>query len=216
MRTLKAGPELIELVRLCYAANQPVLLEGSHGIGKSEILEEAARQLGIGFICRDLSLMEPPDLIGMPRQEGGVTHYSPPAFLPSEGKGLLIFEELNRCPSYMRGPCLQLLTARTLNDYGLPTGWLPCAAINPSGADYDVQELDPALLSRFVEVEVVADRAEWLAWAEPKGVAGQVLGYVGSDPQIFEDTNPRAWKAVSDLLHAGARHDSSQAERRLR
>jgi hypothetical protein len=207
VKTLKAGRPLVELVKLCFVARRPPLLVGAHGVGKSELLAQAATELGIGYICRDLSLMEPPDLVGMPKLDGGVTHFCPPAFLPTDGKGLLVFEELNRCPSYMRGPCLQLLTARSLNDYVLPPGWLPCAAINPSGADagYDVHELDEALLSRFVRVGVAADREEWLAWAEARGLHRDVLGYVASDPRIFDDTNPRAWAGVSDLLRAAER-----------
>src|SRR5262249_23040657 len=151
-------------------ARLPLLLSGRHGIGKSVVLEQAARELKIGFVSRDLSLMEPPDLIGLPRSDGKVTRYHPPAFLPAGGSGLLVFEELNRCPAYMRAPCLQLLTARTLNDYRLPVGWLPVAAVNPAEAGYDVDALDPALLSRFVLVDVVPDRDEWLRWAASSDV----------------------------------------------
>src|SRR5262249_48906663 len=201
-RTVKAGRQLIDLVTLCYHADEPLLLVGTHGIGKSEILEQAAAELGIGYIVRDLSLMEPPDLVGMPKSDGKVTRYLPPAFLPTDGKGLLVFEELNRCPSYMRGPCLQLLTARCLNDYQLPKGWLPVAAINPADADYEVEELDPALLSRFTCVRVVPDKKEWLAWGEARGLHQDVLGYVASDPKIFSDTNPRSWTKVSRHLRA--------------
>jgi len=204
MKTIKVGGQLIELIKLCYYADRPLLLIGRHGAGKSEILAQAATQLGVEYICRDLSLMEPPDLIGLPKMDGMATRYLPPAFLPVEGKGLLVFEELNRCAPYMRAPCLQLLTARCLNDYRLPQGWLPCAAINPpdDDADYDVQDLDAALLSRFTRVAVIAHREEWLSWARAKQLHPDVLGYVASDPKIFEDTNPRSWKYVSDLLFA--------------
>jgi hypothetical protein len=202
MKTIKSGRPLIDFIKLCYGADRPPLLIGKHGIGKSEILQQAAEELGIDYICRDLSLMEPPDLIGLPKLDGNVTKYLPPAFLPTEGKGLLVFEELNRCQTYMRAPCLQLLTARTLNDYRLPQGWLPCAAINPADADYDVHELDPALLSRFVQVEVVADHTEWLSWAESRKLHSDVVGYVATDRRIFQDSNPRAWGYVSDLLGA--------------
>jgi hypothetical protein len=205
MMTVKAGRQLIEIIKLCYRANRPPLLIGRHGIGKSEILAQAAVELGIGYCCRDLSLMEPPDLIGLPKMDGATTRYLPPAFLPVAGKGLLVFEELNRCAPYMRAPCLQLLTARCLNDYQLPVGWLPCAAINPpEDADYEVQELDAALSSRFTRVAVVADSQEWLSWGEAKKLHPDVLGYVASDPKIFDDTNPRSWKYVSDLLFAAA------------
>jgi hypothetical protein len=202
MKTVTSGRQLIDLIKLCYHAGRPPLLVGGHGVGKSEILEQASAEMDIGYICRDLSLMEPPDLVGLPKLDGRSTQYLPPAFLPTTGKGLLVFEELNRCPNYMRAPCLQLLTARTLHDYVLPTGWLPCAAINPAGEEYDVQDLDPALLSRFVVIGVRADREEWLAWAQAHNLHDDVVRYVGSDGKIFDDTNPRAWKAVSDLLHA--------------
>lgn len=202
IKTLKAGRPLIDFISVCHAANTPPLIIGAHGIGKSQILEQAAAELEIDYRCRDLSLMEPPDLVGMPKLEGNTTRFLPPDFLPTGGKGLLVFEELNRCPGYMRAPCLQLLTARTLNDYRLPAGWLPVAAINPPNVEYDVHELDPALLSRFVQINMAPDRKEWAAWAERVGVHRDVCNYVTSDPTIFTDTNPRSWKYVSDFLLA--------------
>jgi hypothetical protein len=203
----KAGRPLISMAKLCYAAGRPFLLVGRQGVGKSALLEQAAAELGIDFICRDLSLMEPPDLVGLPKMDGPVTRYLPPAFLPPDGRGLLVFEELNRCPAYMRAPCLQLLTARTLNDYALPTGWLPVAAINPSDTGYEVEDLDPALLSRFVQVAVVPGREEWLAWARASEIHPDVVAYVASDPAIFDgpESNPRAWAYVSDLLRAAVK-----------
>jgi len=179
MLTVKAGRQLIELIKLCYHANRPPLLIGKHGIGKSELFAQAAIDLGIGYCCRDLSLMEPPDLVGLPKLEGTTTRYLPPAFLPVEGEGVLVFEELNRCAPYMRAPCLQLLTARCLNDYQLPPGWLPCAAINPSDdGNYDVQELDAALLSRFTRVFVIADREVRPTYARPSRRWPDLVGII--------------------------------------
>ncbi len=202
MMTVPVGPGLLEIVMGCYAAGLPLLIEGSHGLGKSELLTQAAQKIGIGCIVCDLSLLEAVDLVGLPERHNGVTRYCPPAFLPTSGSGLLIFEELNRAQPQVRAPTLQLLTARRLNSYVLPEGWLPVAAVNPSGADYDVSELDPALLSRFVKIGVTADRQEWVKWAKTKGVHPVVIAYVETDRNIFDDpeSNPRAWKYVSDFL----------------
>ena len=204
METVKAGRPAIEMIKLCYAANRPLMFVGRHGIGKSELLEEAAAEMGIKFISRDLSLMEPPDLIGLPKMNGKTTKYLPPEFLPTDGKGLLAFEELNRCEKYMRAPCLQLLTARVLNDYKLPPGWLPMAAINPPTGDYEVFELDPALLARFVLSKLVPDQQEWLQWAARKGIHSAVIEYVERDPSVFDAprSNPRAWSYISDIILA--------------
>jgi hypothetical protein len=205
MMAVAAGRPLVDLLDLAYRANRPVLLHGRHGTGKSALAEQAAAQLGIDFLARDLSVMEPPDLIGIPVVGAdGLTHYAPPAFLPHEGRGLLMLEELNRAPRYMRAPCLQLLTARRLNDYVLPPGWVPCAAVNDAEDGYDVDELDPALLSRFLQVRVVADVAEWTRWARAEKLHPEVVAYVEGCQGIFDapDSNPRAWAYVSAAVRA--------------
>ena len=139
------------------------------GVGKSSLFEDAAKRLGIGLIVRDLSLMEPVDLIGIPKVgPDGRTIYAPPAFLPTEGEGLFVLEELNRAPRYVQVPALQLLTARRLNDFVFPAKWLPCAAIN-DGDEYQVDLLDPALLSRFLKARIEPDVVEWIAWARGPG-----------------------------------------------
>jgi len=201
---LKAGKDVIDAIQLAYLAGRPVLLNGKHGVGKSQIIEEAAKKLGIRCIVRDLSLMEPPDLIGLPIQDNGRTRYAPPHFLPDKGRGLLVFEELNRSERYMIAPCLQLLTANTLNDYRLPKGWLCVAAVNPSSDGYDTSQLDPALLSRFIQIDVVSDVRSWLLWGENAGVHHSVLKFVSQTPDIFEalESNPRSWTYVSDMLKA--------------
>lgn len=202
--TVAAGRPLHEVLQLCLAARRSPMLMGGTGVGKSAILQAYAQKHKIGFISRDLSLMEPPDLVGMPKLDGDRTRFLSPAFLPREGKGLFVLEEINRAPEYMRAPCLMLLTDRSLNDYRLPEGWLPVAAINPAEDGYEAAELDPAMLSRFVLINVVPDRDEWLFWARENHVHSLVLAYVASDLSVFDSplSNPRSWTYVSDLLHA--------------
>jgi hypothetical protein len=203
MQTVEAGEPLKRLLKLATRSDMPVLLQGRHGIGKSEIVPQVAAELGIDCLVRDLSLMEPPDLIGLPRAaEDGRTRYAPPAWLPASGQGLFLLEELNRCPRYMLAPCLQLLTARALNDYRLPPGWLPCAAINPAADGYHADELDQALLARFLRVEVAPALGEWLTWAGAHGVHEKIVQFVESSPRVFDDpdANPRAWCYAGGLL----------------
>jgi MoxR-like ATPase len=148
--------------------------------------------------------MEPCDLVGMPTIVNGRTQFCPPDSLPTGGEGILVLEEINRAPEYMRAPCLQLLSARCLNGYALPDGWLPWGAINPAEEGYQAAELDPAFLTRFVVIVVVPDRGEWALWAREQGLDPRVVAYVLSDPTIFESpkSNPRSWAHVSRLLQA--------------
>jgi MoxR-like ATPase len=204
MMSLPAGDRVVDLIELAYRADIPVLLEGRHGVGKSALLVRAAQRLGIEPIVRDLSLMEPPDLVGIPSVgPEGRTRYAPPAFLPSGGRGLLAFEELNRSSRYMQASCLQLLTARRLNDYLLPAGWLPVASINEAQDGYQVEELDEALLSRFLRIKVVPDRQGWVSWGKAEGrMHTKILEFAEYSPGIFDEpvSNPRSWEYASRFL----------------
>jgi hypothetical protein len=202
-RTVTAGPELLEVIDLVYRAGRSAMLHGRPGVGKSELFAAAAKGLGVDFLALDLSVMEPPDLVGLPRiDEHGRTVYAAPAQLPRKGAGLLLLEELNRAPRYMRAPCLQLLTARRCNDYRLPPAWVPFAAVNDAEDGCDVDEIDPALMARFTHVRVEADVAEWTSWARPNGVHPGVITFVESTPDAFQTTSPRDWTYVSDLVRA--------------
>jgi len=209
---ISVGEPLINAIMLAYFSDVPLLISGPHGVGKSESYEQAAKRLGIDIKIFDLSVMEPPDLIGLPKIDNNKTSYNPPSSLPTEGKGLLIIEELNRCPRYMCAPCFQLMTARCLGtDYLLPKGWLPVVAINPDEGEYQVEALDPALLSRFSRVEVYPCVREWLKWAPANDIDPQVISFVQNMPNIFSATCPRSLTYVSNILKTAGNSRTPQS-----
>src|SRR5271166_2600032 len=114
---LPVGPRLKSVLKTAYRTRRPVLLEGPTGVGKSEVVREVAQELEIGWAVLDLSLLEPPDLVGLPVIENGRTSYASPQILPLAGNGILMLEELNRAERYIQQPALQLLTARRLHQY---------------------------------------------------------------------------------------------------
>lgn len=228
------GKPITDLIRVAWTAKKPLILEGKHGVGKSEIVKEGAEDLEIQFIKMDLSIMEPPDLLGMPSIVDGRTVYHPPKELPYENgdkskkssEGILCFEELNRCGPEMQAPCLELLTSRRLNEYKLPDGWSVIACINPSGEDYQVNDIDPALMSRFMHITVEASKKDWLKYAyrkvdEDYNVVNKeeckkkefdeletlihpiIIKIVEDTPDPFDSDRgvpPRTWKYVSDII----------------
>lgn len=204
------GEPIVAIIKRCVAGGLAFLLEGDHGCGKSESVHEAARQLGIPIIDRDLSLLESSDLAGYPFREDGFTKFAPPDFLPkpSQPRGLLLLEELNRSSEATRHAALQILTARRIHDYVLAPGWIPCSTVNPRvPGKYFTAPLDAALLSRFVRVTVKADPLHWLAWARGTGgVHAVVTEYISLLNDPFEDaeglSNPRSWTYASRLLQS--------------
>ncbi len=196
------GERVAAVLSLAYRSGRAVLLEGPTGIGKSELVRQVARQLGVGFAVLDLSLLEPPDLVGLPVIAESRTAYATPTALPTGGHGILLLEELNRADRSVQQPALQLLTARRLHEYELPPGWVPFAAINPEDGEYQVTPLDPALRSRFLNLKVRADVKSWRVWAANAGVHAIIRTLAASHDDLFEVIPPRTWTYASDVLHA--------------
>ncbi|MDB4943970.1 MAG: MoxR-like ATPase [Labilithrix sp.] len=196
------GPRLERVLSVAYRARRAVLLEGPTGVGKSEIVRRVADDLGIQTTILDLSLLEPPDLVGLPVVKDGRTEYALPHVLPEGGSGILMLEELNRAERYIQQPALQLLSARRLHEYRLPDGWICVATVNPQTAEYHVTALDKALRARFLQVTVRADRGAWLAWAQTRNLHPGVLALAHAHERLLEDVPPRTWTYVSDLLQS--------------
>lgn len=196
------GERAAAVLALAYRGNRAALLEGPTGIGKSELVRQVAGHLGVGFTILDLSLLEPPDLVGLPVIADDRTAYATPSSLPVGGRGILLLEELNRADRSVQQPALQLLTARRLHEYELPPGWVPFAAINPEDGEYQVTPLDPALRSRFLVLKVRADVRSWRTWAASAGVHPVVRRLAAGHEDLFDVTPPRTWTYASDLLHA--------------
>jgi hypothetical protein len=190
------------VLEVAYRARRAVLLEGPTGIGKSEIVRRIAERLGIATAVLDLSLLEPPDLVGLPVIQDGRTTYAVPRVLPEGGAGILMLEELNRAERYIQQPALQLLSARKLHEYELPEGWVCFAAVNSESADYQVTPMDRALRARFLTLTVRADRAAWLAWAQVSGIHPGVIALAQAHERILDDVPPRTWTYASQVLCA--------------
>ena len=205
-RVFTVSPGLADVLDVVRAAGQSALLIGTHGIGKSEFLASYAQTRGIESFVLDLSLLEATDLTGLPYREGGLTYFAPPAVLPPadlERPSMLVLEELNRCDRSVRQPCLQLLTARRLNQYHLPRACFVAASLNPEHLDYDVDTIDVALESRFVRLHVEPERSAWVLWARQAGVYGPVVRFVERFGRALERAPPRAWTQVASLIEAG-------------
>lgn len=201
------GPPLARQIDVVRRAGLSVMLRGPHGIGKSEFLLDYARSRGMRPHVLDLSLMEPADLTGMPYLKTGIdgqkaTAFAPPVTLPptvGAGPSALIIEELNRCDRSLRQPCLQLISARHLNSYRLPDDCFVVACVNPDDGEYEVDPLDPALLSRFVRFDVRPDREAWLSWARGAGLHSGVCQFLDRQPAAFDKATPRTWEQAARI-----------------
>lgn len=196
-------------------ASQNILLVGNHGIGKSRIVEDYFTEKGIKVTALFLGQMsDPGDLIGLPRlnEETGKTDFMPPYWFPTDGVPIVLFlDELNRARPEMLQTVMDLVLNRKLAGRRLPEGSRIISAVN-AGEQYQVGELDPALVSRFNIYTLRPTVQDWLAWAKRAGLDERVINFIQTHPDKLDsrfdpssdslDKSPdrRAWERVSQVL----------------
>jgi hypothetical protein len=205
--TLKQAKKLIQ----CMASDQSFLLLSAPGVGKSEIVYQAAAEAGLP--CRSLlgTQIAPEDVSGVPRIVGERSVFCPPRILlPENPKPFCLFlDELPACAPDVQKAFYSLLLERRIGEHALPNGTWVVAAGNRTQDRALVRALSSALVNRVTILHIRVDAQDWLAWGRTHGVRADILSFISympdalirpvpADPQPF--STPRAWTQLSAAL----------------
>ncbi|HJZ54999.1 MAG TPA: AAA family ATPase [Gemmataceae bacterium] len=196
-----------ELVR-CLADSESLLLLSPPGVGKSEVVHQAAREAGLQVRSLLGTQIAPEDVSGVPKLVRDRAVFCPPRLLlPDDDKPFCLFlDELPAAPPEVQKAFYSLLLERRVGEYRLPKGTWVVAAGNRSEDRALVRTMSSALLNRVFVVPVKVDLGEWLAWAAGAGVRPEIRGFVRFVPQALQRpvpadpvpfSTPRAWALLS-------------------
>jgi hypothetical protein len=196
--------------------SKSIMLRAKHGVGKSSVIKQAALEQGINFFDVRLSQCEVGDIKGLPYldAEKGITTFLKPYWWPRDpnSKGILFFDELNRAAKDVLQAVFEICLDHRLDGEMLPEGWRVVAAINADD-DYDVVELDPALLDRWFVVDFDPTPKEWIDWARAAKVHPAVVEFVARNNNLLDPPvgnlesgrvypSRRSWVSLSDTILA--------------
>jgi len=203
-------------------ADDSVIMEGNHGIGKSAVVKQYCDENDYFYTVLFLSHQEVGDLIGIPTVKDGIQYWSVPSWLErmneeaKKGKHCVLFlDELNRAQADVLAASLQLVLERQIHEHHLPsvdgvrTQVIACTNPANGGMNYQVQSLDPALLDRFLLLEVEHDPESWLVWAKENNVNKIVRDFIrDNQTKLYfipekEDSvgaTPRSWAKLADYI----------------
>jgi len=221
--------QLEDIYKVACDTSVSVIVEGDHGIGKSESVHSFGKANDFHVEALFLSHQEVADLIGIPTMERdeiddvALTTWSKPIWLhrmelaAREGRRCILFlDELNRAQTEVRQAALQLVLDKQIHEHRLPKTVVNgvefdsfvVAAINPADGFYQVDELDPALLDRFLHFKLHVNADSWIEWATDNDVHKTIISYISNsrDKLYVKDENasifptPRSWTKLSELL----------------
>ena len=159
-------------VHMVADARYPVMIRGSHGIGKSELVYQFAAKKGLPIVERRASQMTEGDLVGLPVIDGDTTSWNPPDWykMACREAVVLFMDEIDRATTEVRQGFFQLADSRALNGHKLHPDTLLFAAVNGGvhAANYQVNDMDPAELDRWTVFDVEPSVEDWLAYAQDR------------------------------------------------
>lgn len=218
----EAGEYRIPAIR-----QRPILLMGPPGIGKTQIMEQIARECRIGLVAYTITHHTRQSAVGLPfiREEefGGkscsVTEYTMSEIIASVyrkmrdtglSEGILFIDEINCVSETLAPTMLQFLQCKTFGNQAVPEGWLIVAAGNPPEYNKSVREFDMVTLDRVRYLNIEADFKVWKEYAKKQRIHSAILSYLKLRPKNFyrveadvdglSFVTARGWEDLSNLM----------------
>jgi MoxR-like ATPase len=207
---------------------RPILLMGPPGIGKTQVMEQAARECGVALVAYTITHHTRQSAVGLPfirqRNYGGrdvsVTEYTMSEIIASvyrkieEGgrkEGILFIDEINCVSETLAPTMLQFLQCKTFGNQAVPEGWIIVAAGNPPEYNKSVRDFDMVTLDRVRCMNIEADLGVWKEYAREKRLNSAILSYLELRPKNFyrveadvdglQFVTARGWEDLSELLY---------------
>ena len=176
---------------------RPILLLGSPGIGKTQIMEQISKECGIGLVAYTITHHTRQSAIGLPfisrkkygGQEVAVTEYTMSEIVAAIydkmeqtglSEGILFLDEINCVSETLAPAMLQFLQCKSFGNHKIPQGWVIVAAGNPPEYNKSVREFDVVTMDRVKKIEVEADFTVWKEYAYRQGLHGAVISYLNT------------------------------------
>jgi hypothetical protein len=207
-------------------ADQAIMLEGIHGIGKSQWLKTRFEAAGYRFEPLFAGQMaDAGDLIGLPSRKEVevdgvvtvVTEHAVPKWWPlhMDEKVIIMLDEVNRGKPEIMQCLMDMILNRKLNGRDLPPETRIVGAINPldDTGMYQVEELDPAFLDRWNRYALTPNSDEWIDWAVRDGdIHSLIVSFISRNSHELDPPGPneseqgkvypsrRSWERVSNFV----------------
>jgi hypothetical protein len=211
-----------KMLRFTIRAGGNLLVLGAAGTGKTEMGMQACEEMGYQYRYLNLSVLEAPDLMGLPviNEEAFTTKYALPEMLPpkveDEKPVILLVDEADKAKPELQNPCLELFQFRSINGRPLNIHAVIATGNLPDEGAFS-QPMSHALTNRCSVFKLTHAFEPWREWAVGASINPLIVAFLDKnqeyllqpppegDETAYCHPSPRAWTlAARDLNHTTA------------
>ncbi|MDE2104644.1 MAG: ATP-binding protein [Patescibacteria group bacterium] len=207
---------VVALLEAAIENKKPVLLVGAPGVGKTDIIRQAAQAKGADFMVSHPVVADPTDAKGLPWPDADKLEAT---FLPfgdlaaaikAERPTVWLLDDLGQAPPAVQASYMQLLLSRRCNGHVISDYVTMIAASNRRTDRAGVSGMLEPVKSRFAAiVEVTPHIDDWAVWALENDIPASLIAFLRFRPELLsqfvpsadmtQSPTPRTWANLAEV-----------------
>jgi hypothetical protein len=192
--------ELAEILEINILDKEPILIAGSPGVGKTDIITQVCEKLKVKLIISHPVVCDPTDYKGFPiayfnkETDRTEAHFLPfgdmQSLIDTDRLTVYFFDDFGQAPASVQAAAMQLILGRRINGFKVSDHVVFIAATNRRQDKAAVSSILEPVKSRFTILNLTSDLESWVQWANTHNIHPNLVSFIRFRPSFLSNFVP--------------------------
>lgn len=173
----------------------PVLLVGPPGIGKTDLIKQATKKLGLPLVISHPVVKDPTDYKGLPAIHNGIADFLPYGdlrfLMNADALTVFFMDDLGQASPAVQAAAMQLVLERSIDGKAVSDKIIFAAATNRLQDNAGVRQfLDPLKGRYYAILPVEVNAIDWAEWANQNAIPPELISFIRFKNDMLFETSP--------------------------